>query len=54
MATKKDKTIIDPVIELRKKQLDARLRIMAHQEKNTNAHKPFRKQIAQELTKKSL
>lgn len=37
--------------ELKAKLLEVRLSIKAHQEKNTNAHKATRKQIAQLLTR---
>lgn len=42
------------VFELKKKLLEIRLAIKARQEKNTNAHKALKKQIAQELTKLKL
>ena len=37
---------------LKTKIMEIRLSIKAHQEKNTNAHKAVRKQIAQLLTKR--
>lgn len=37
--------------ELKTKLVEIRLAVKAHQEKNTNAHKAVRKQIAQLLTK---
>lgn len=37
---------------LKNKLMEMRLAIKAHQEKNTNAHKATKKQIAQLLTKK--
>lgn len=39
------------VPDLKTKIMEIRLSIKAHQEKNTNAHKAVRKQIAQLLTK---
>ena len=41
----------DSLSDLRTKIMEIRLSIKAHQEKNTNAHKAVRKQIAQLLTK---
>ena len=38
---------------LKTKHLEIKLAIKAHQEKNTNAHKALKKQIAQLLTKSS-
>lgn len=38
---------------LKTKIMEIRLSIKAHQEKNTNAHKAMKKQIAQLLTKAS-
>ena len=38
--------------ESRAKLMEIKLAIKAHQEKNTNAHKPLKKQIAQLLTKR--
>jgi len=49
MAAKKNGTT--SLSELKAKMLGIRLAIKAHQEKNTNAHKTLRKQIAQLLTK---
>jgi ribosomal protein L29 len=55
MATKKTKTTTkkssNPLVELRKKYAVTRVDIRAGREKNTNAHKSIKKQIAQELTK---
>jgi len=57
MATKKKKTTIKKKIsslsELRKKYVITIVDIRAGREKNTNAHKSIKKQIAQELTKQS-
>lgn len=39
------------VPDLKTKIMEIRLSIKAHQEKNTNAHKAVRKQIAQLLTR---
>jgi ribosomal protein L29 len=39
------------VRELKIKLMEKRLEIKSGQEKNTNSHKPFRKQIAQLLTR---
>ena len=39
-----------PLSDLRTKYSEIRLAIKAHQEKNTNAHKALKKQIAQLLT----
>ena len=51
MAKKKEDTQSLPV--LKTKLLETRLAIKAHQEKNTNAHKALKKQIARLLTKSS-
>lgn len=54
MATKKKKTTKkapSSLAELRKKYTMTRINIKAGREKNTNAHKKIKKQIAQELTK---
>jgi len=51
MAAKKNETT--SLSELKAKMLETRLAIKAHQEKNTNAHKAMRKQIAQLLTKQT-
>lgn len=50
MATKKREN--SSLKELRTKLLEVRLAIKARQEKNTNAHKGLKKQIAQLLTKR--
>lgn len=50
MAAKKVETT--SLKELRTKLLNLRLAIKSRQEKNTNAHKAIKKQIAQLLTKK--
>jgi len=54
MAAKKTKTTKAGselnLVDLRAKLLGLRLNIRAHQEKNTNAHKAVKKQIAQLLT----
>lgn len=55
MATKKENTTTNKnntLAELRAKLAQVRLNIAAGQEKNTNAAKPLKKQIAQLLTKK--
>ncbi|GEM_PF-1258290 len=39
------------LLELKKELINIRLKIRAGQEKNTNAHKPIKKQISQLLTK---
>lgn len=41
------------LLELKKELINVRLKIKAGQEKNTNAHKTIKKQIAQLLTKQS-
>lgn len=55
MTPKKTKTTkkksLSPLAELRKKYAIIRVDIKAGREKNTNAHKAIKKQIAQELTK---
>jgi len=54
MATKKKKTTKkapSSLAELRKKYTMTRINIKAGREKNTNAHKKIKKQIAQLLTK---
>ncbi len=51
MAKKKDET--QSLAQLKSKLLEIRLAIKAHQEKNTNAHKATKKQIAQLLTLKN-
>ncbi len=51
MAAKKTETT--SLAELKTKMLEIRLAIKAHQEKNTNAHKAMKKQIAQLLTKQT-
>lgn len=48
-ASKGNKTLI----ELKKDLINLRLKIKAGQEKNTNAHKAIKKQIAQLLTKQT-
>lgn len=48
---KSNKSSSTNLSDLRIKLLEIRLAIKAHQEKNTNAHKSLRKQIAQILTK---
>lgn len=52
MAAKKPQAPVLNLAQLRAKLLETRLNIRARQEKNTNAHKPIKKQIAQELTKR--
>lgn len=53
MATKPAKSSSPSEISiLKNKLMEMRLAIKAHQEKNTNAHKATKKQIAQLLTKK--
>ena len=57
MATKKKKNIKkapDSLAELRKKYTLTKINIKAGREKNTNAHKSLKKQIARELTKASI
>lgn len=58
MATKKNKITtkkkFSSLNELRKKYALTRVDIKAGREKNTNAHKSIKKQIAQELTKQSV
>ncbi|MBI2326481.1 hypothetical protein HYU91_03770 [Candidatus Collierbacteria bacterium] len=52
--TKKTKSApkkTDSLSSLKTKIMEIRLSIKAHQEKNTNAHKATKKQIAQLLTK---
>jgi len=49
MAAKKTETT--SLNEMKTKMIEIRLAIKAHQEKNTNAHKSLRKQIAQLLTR---
>jgi ribosomal protein L29 len=56
MATKKTETtnrseLLKKIAELRGKLQEVRLNIRAGQEKNTNAHKKFKKELAQLLTK---
>jgi len=41
----------DSLSDLKTKMVEIKLSIKAHQEKNTNAHKAVRKQIAQLLTR---
>jgi len=41
------------LLELKKEFINIRLKIRAGQEKNTNAHKPIKKQISQLLTKQT-
>lgn len=41
------------LLELKKELINIRLKIRAGQEKNTNAHKPIKKQISQLLTKQT-
>lgn len=50
MATKKP--AVNQIEELKTKIMSIRLNIKAHQEKNTNAHKALRKELAQLLTKR--
>lgn len=52
MAVKKKESSALTLAQLKAKLLETRLNIRARQEKNTNAHKPIKKQIAQELTKR--
>ncbi len=57
MATKIKKTskkAPNSLAELRKKYTTIKINIKAGKEKNTNAHKSLKKQIAQELTKTSI
>lgn len=49
--TKKTTTSTETLEELKIKYADLRLTIKASKEKNTNAHKKLKKQIAQLLTK---
>lgn len=49
MATKKVAT--STVQQIRNQLMEVRLNIRAGQQKNTNAHKELKKQLAQELTK---
>ncbi len=49
MAKKKEDT--QSLVALKTKLMEIKLAIKAHQEKNTNAHKAVKKQIAQLLTK---
>lgn len=51
MAKKKEDTQSLPA--LKTKLMEIKLAIKAHQEKNTNAHKATKKQIAQLLTKQA-
>jgi len=51
MTKTKTGTSIETLDELKIKLADIRLKIKAGQEKNTNAHKKTRTQIAQFLTK---
>lgn len=51
MTKKTNKTNLPDISDLRLKLLNLRVNIKAHQEKNTNAHKPLKKQLAQLLTK---
>ncbi len=51
MATKK--AIPSTLADLKAKLVATRLNIKAHQEKNTNAHKAIKKEIAQLLTKRT-
>ena len=51
MKTKANSTNKTNLAELKTKMLEIRLAIKAHQEKNTNANKAIKKQIAQLLTK---
>jgi len=50
MSKKKDDHL--SLSALKTKLLETKLAIKAHQEKNTNAHKSIKKQIAQLLTKR--
>lgn len=47
------KTETQSIASLKTKLLELKLAIKARQEKNTNAHKAIKKQIAQLLTKKA-
>ena len=49
--TKIENTTKESLDELKIKLADIKLKIKAGQEKNTNAHKKIKKQIAQLLTK---
>lgn len=51
MAKKKEET--QSLSALKTKLMEIKLAIKAHQEKNTNAHKAVKKQIAQLLTSKA-
>lgn len=53
--TKKTKSSkgVKTLLELKKELINTRLKIRAGQEKNTNAHKPIKKQISQLLTKQN-
>jgi ribosomal protein L29 len=50
--TTKANPTLGSLSDLKTKIMEIRLSIKAHQEKNTNAHKAVRKQIAQLLTKR--
>jgi|CXWL01.1.fsa_nt_gi ribosomal protein L29 len=50
---KSDSSNKSDLATLKAKLLEIRLAIKAHQEKNTNAHKATKKQIAQMLTNKN-
>ena len=47
-----NKTNLTNLSDLKARLMEVRLNIKARQEKNTNAHKALKKQIAQLLTKK--
>lgn len=51
MSNKTNKSKTSNLSDLRNKLLEIKLAIKAHQEKNTNAHKAIKKQIAQLLTR---
>lgn len=48
MATKK--AVVTTIAQIRNQLMEMRLNIRAGQQKNTNAHKPLKKQLAQQLT----
>lgn len=52
MATKKVAATITTATQIRNQLMEMRLNIRAGQQKNTNAHKPLKKQLAQLLTKR--
>jgi ribosomal protein L29 len=52
--TTTNKEFAAKVMELKTKIAEVRLNIRSGQEKNTNAHKPLRAELARLLTKKSI